>query len=535
MADKKQITPRRPIPSSGYDLLRKNLESGFFEGFPTENFPNPDNRANINRGRITSRKDDNVKDISIGLQDHDEAIMYYFNEVIKPSVIINGDRTPVPVIYGAPERWKGVQKDGVFRDKEGKLQVPLIMFKRDRIEKRRDLGNKLDGNNPQLYYTFQEKFTKRNQYDNFSVLQNRKPQKEFHTIVIPDFIRITYSCIIWCDYVAQMNKLVEMINYTSDSYWGDPERFKFNAKIDSYDNRTEVSQGDNRVVKTNFGLTIQGYLVPDSINKELTKKPQKFFSKSTIIFKNELSVIPTGESLTREEIRAQDVVNPNQPLPEGTGFDVIGETVLDGDVIGGGTSEEVAAGTAGDGGTIGDLTVGADLTSTFLFSPGALNYYVSPGGEITFNDGVTSNTFKVIDNQIYNDVFISFISGENVAAQEGFTRVGNSLGYIKDDSDGKFILGTQAPWKTLALILGGVFQGDSAQFSNIILVGSPPLNNILATEYLNTVTNTFTLTLSLTNPTGIDTSVLEGESVITMNSIFESYLTGTIPTSFTFN
>jgi hypothetical protein len=44
------------------------------------------------------------------------------------------------------------------------------MFKRDSVEKRRDLGNKLDGNNPQLYYTFQEKYTKRNQYDNFSVI-----------------------------------------------------------------------------------------------------------------------------------------------------------------------------------------------------------------------------------------------------------------------------------------------------------------------------------------------------------------------------
>ena len=122
--------------------------------------------------------------------------MYYFNNVIKPSVIINGNRTNVPVIYGAPERWKGVQKDGFYRDKEGKIQVPLIMFKRDSVEKRRDLGNKLDGNNPQLYYTFQEKYTKRNQYDNFSVLQNRQPQKEFHAVVVPDFIKLSYSCII---------------------------------------------------------------------------------------------------------------------------------------------------------------------------------------------------------------------------------------------------------------------------------------------------------------------------------------------------
>ena len=178
--------------------------------------------------------------------------MYYFNEVIRPSVIVNGERTLVPTIYGSPERWKGVQKDGYFRDKNGKLQVPLIMFKRNSVEKRRDLGNKLDANNPQFYYSFQEKYTAKNRYDNFSLLQGRKPQKESYLVVVPDYVRLTYTCTIWTDYVAQMNKLIEMINYSSDSYWGDPERFKFNAKIDTYDNTTEVQQGDNRIVKSKF-------------------------------------------------------------------------------------------------------------------------------------------------------------------------------------------------------------------------------------------------------------------------------------------
>ena len=320
MADNKLINRRRPVPNSGYDRLRDNLTSGFAEDFPVVNFPNPDNRPNINRGRITSRKDDNVKDVSIGLQDHDEAVMYYFNNIIKPSVIINGNRTNVPVIYGAPERWKGVQQDGYYRDKEGKIQVPLIMFKRDNVEKRRDLGNKIDGNNPQLYYVFQEKYTKSNQYDNFSVLQGRTTQKEFHAVVVPDFVLLKYSCIIWCDYVAQMNKLVEMINYTSDSYWGDPERFKFNAKIDSYENQTEIAQGDNRVVKTTFGLTLNGYLVPDSINKKISSKPQKFYSKSTVVFNGELEVEASGAPITREERRAtsQNIVQQQTGVGYGT-------------------------------------------------------------------------------------------------------------------------------------------------------------------------------------------------------------------------
>ena len=330
-----KVNPRRPIPPSGYDKLRQNLQSGFAEGFPVEKFPAPDNRANINRGTITSRKDDTVQDVSIGLEDHDEAVMYYFNEVIKPSVISNGDNINVPVMYGAPERWKSIQKDGYFRDKEGKLQVPLIMFKRNSVEKRRDLGNKLDANNPQLYYVYQEKHNKRNQYDNFSALQNRKPSQQFHAVVIPDFITLDYTCTIWCDYISQMNKLIESINYSSDSYWGDKERFKFNSKIDSFNNQTELQIGDNRIVKTTFNLKLQGYLVPDNINKQLLQKPTKFFSKSSIIFNGELSVQPTGKSLTREEVRKALGTQNIEHLIDGLDNIniVIGDNTIDGTLI----------------------------------------------------------------------------------------------------------------------------------------------------------------------------------------------------------
>ena len=324
----KKIDPRRPVPASGYNRLQQNLQSGFAEGFPVEEFPAPDNRANINRGTITTRKDDTVQDVSIGLEDHDEAIMYYFNKVIKPSVISNGDNINVPVMYGAPERWKSVQQDGYFRDKEGKLQVPLIMFKRNAIEKRRDLGNKMDANNPQLYYTFQERNNKRNQYDNFSALQDRKPSQQFHAVVIPDFITLEYTCTIWCDYVSQMNKLIESINYSSDSYWGDKEKFQFNTKIDQFNNQTEIQIGDNRIVKTTFNLKLQGYLVPNSINKELTQHPSKFFSKSSVIFNGELSISPTGKPLTREEIRKKLGTQNIEHLIDGLGLEDI---IIDGE------------------------------------------------------------------------------------------------------------------------------------------------------------------------------------------------------------
>ena len=53
-----------------------------------------------------SFKGDTVKPFSIGIQDIDGSILYYFNEVIKPTVVQNGNRLNVPVIYGNPERWE---------------------------------------------------------------------------------------------------------------------------------------------------------------------------------------------------------------------------------------------------------------------------------------------------------------------------------------------------------------------------------------------------------------------------------------------
>jgi len=327
----------RPIPQGLNDRLRENLRSKNVEvpasvdpampDFPVEGIvpdSKPPQRKPINRGAITRRDDDKIKDISIGIQDHDEAIAYYFNNVIKPSIIKNDERIAVPLVYGNPERWKSVQRDGYYRDKEGKIQTPLIMFKRDSIEKRRDLGNKMDANNPRLYQTFQVKYSQRNQYDNFSVLQGRIPQKQFHNVIIPDYVRLKYSFIIWTDYVAQNNKIVEAINYASDAYWGDPERFKFMARIDTFANSVEVAQGSNRNVKTSFGLDLQGYIVPDAMSAQLASQPKKHFSKSTISFNT--SVVSTFDKpKTRDEIREATGAQNIQQIGTGIGYQIIGE------------------------------------------------------------------------------------------------------------------------------------------------------------------------------------------------------------------
>ena len=228
-------------------------------------------------------KDDDTRNFTIGLRDIDEAIFYYFENVIRPTVVRNGKQVNVPVLYGSPERWKSVQKDGFYRDRNGKIMTPLIMIKRDLLEKNRQLGNKLDANNPLNFGIFEKKYSKKNIYDRLSVLTNRDEVKEYQGVVIPDFVNITYSCIVFTQYVEQMNKIVESINYASDAYWGDPERFNFRAMIDSYNTTTEISQGEDRTVKTDFTISLLGHIVPDTINAAI-QGSGKFFSKVRVNF-----------------------------------------------------------------------------------------------------------------------------------------------------------------------------------------------------------------------------------------------------------
>lgn len=289
---------RRPTPKSQRELS-EGLQTPYDAKMGNPNdaadnkqFP-PDNQANIpfNRSNQMSFKDDTTKPFTVGLQDIDESIMYYFDNIIKPTVIQNGERIPVPIIYGSPERWKSVQKDTYLRDKKGALMMPIIVFKRNNLEKNRTLANKLDANMPNLYTSWQKSYNVKNMYSNFGVLNNRIPTKQYTANVVPDYVTLTYSCIIQTYYVEQLNKIIEAINYASDSYWGNPDRFKFKALIDSFATVTELQQSQERLVKGTFSLKMHGYIIPESIQKDLNSV-KKYNAKSKIIFSMETDSMP---------------------------------------------------------------------------------------------------------------------------------------------------------------------------------------------------------------------------------------------------
>ena len=290
---------RKPIPKS---QRKQSIESQDpfpgMEGRGAQQNPNSaDSRynspanyqstgINFNRSEQMSSKGDTTKEFSVGVKDIDEAVFYYFNNEIKPFVYQNGNRIEVPIIYGSPERWKSFQRDGYYRDKKGAIMLPIIVIKRDTITKDRTVANKLDANMPNLYGVFSKQFSSKNFYSNFGTLNNRRPVDTFHVVAQPDYVTLEYSCLIQTYYMEQLNKIVVSCEYASDAYWGNPERYMFRSFIDSFNTATELTVNKDRLVTGTFNIRLRGYLIPDTIQKDLNST-KKYNSKAKVTITTE--------------------------------------------------------------------------------------------------------------------------------------------------------------------------------------------------------------------------------------------------------
>jgi len=273
---------KKPTPKTQKDISNSLVDPYIkSKGNPNNTTENQNNRA-----LQLSEKNEKGKPLTVSLQDHDEAILHYFNEVLKPQVVQNGEKIQVPIMISSPEKWKSYQKDGYLRDVKGAIMAPLILFKRDSIAKNKALTNKLDANSPANYMVTAKSYTSRNAYSNFEALNNRKPEKEYYAIVVPDYLTISYTFILYTYYMEHQNSIVEAIQYASDTYWGDPEKFKFRASIEQFGFQTELTADSERVVRSTFTVKLNGYLVPNTRQKDLNSI-KKFSTSSKISFGTE--------------------------------------------------------------------------------------------------------------------------------------------------------------------------------------------------------------------------------------------------------
>ena len=371
-----------------------------------------------NRGDTRTRKNDRVGDIKIGLYDIDDAIKYYFDEVIRPRVTDFDEDVQVPVLYGSPERWVSAQRGQYYRDQKGKIMVPLIMYRRTSVGKDTTMNfSKIDANNPKLFYTFEKKYSPQNRYDNFSALQGVVPIRERYSVVVPDYVTINYEGVIWTDYIEQMNDLIEAINYSQGSYWGDPERFKFRTSIAEFSDATEVPTDGDRIVKTTFNMELHGYVIPDSLNKELA------MSNPNTQLENTVGQILFDEG---DDISSEEILSGTETTTGGSSANFVTSTP--------GTQVEE---------TLDMALVFQYLDKRFSKLASSTDMTINTATFLTASLAVTPGGFDL--NQTNNNDFLVFVNGAYVSpglysvAEEGgntiFTFTTSSLGYDLESDD----------------------------------------------------------------------------------------------------
>ena len=214
----------------------------------------------------------------VKLIDVDTTIAEYMTNFIIPDVEEHEKKIKVPLIYGNAERWANARKQGYLRDQRGRIQIPLVMFKRNSIERDASLQHFKEAGILPAY----QQYSAKNKYERFSLQNNVKPVMELYNIRIPDYVTLTYEVMIWTSFTEHMNKIVEAFQYATDRYWGNEDKYKFRVRIDSFDNQQEVGEGSERVIRTTFTMQVNAYLLPETFNEVPTIKKER--SKKRVVF-----------------------------------------------------------------------------------------------------------------------------------------------------------------------------------------------------------------------------------------------------------
>lgn len=242
-----------------------------------------------NRGYETKVNEGTSAPVSVGLETIDTAILTYLQKKIKPVVTQSGKQIQVPVIYGNPERWKSAQIDGSIRDKNGMIQLPIMMIRRTGM-KENAINNPT---NKYQNYLFKTGWNSRNVYDRFAVVNKITPSERYQVTLIPDYYDISYEGLVWTEFIAQMNGVIENISFESNEYWGEDNNFKFKAKIGSFEQLTDLPASDARLVRSKFSLDIKAYILPKSAldaNGNRTMTTKLAYSPKKVVFDEEFIV-----------------------------------------------------------------------------------------------------------------------------------------------------------------------------------------------------------------------------------------------------
>lgn len=297
-----------------------------WKGNPSNPVPNPvqedvnrsEGRVGANRAFNVSRETDKLKNFTVTIKDIDNTVFEHLQKM-QLSVVDSGNNIKVPFFYASPEKWKSVRNDGFLRDNNGKIILPALVFYRSSSE----VDTAMQTFNKYLRYAVIKQYSQKNQYTRFSALLGKNvPINEIYNVVMPDHMNFNYKFIIWTEYIEQMNSLVEKINFETNDYWGSSTGFRFRTQVSSYQHATEIENGKDRLVKTEFDLILKGYLLPELFAPGLDgfkSTTEKILTPKKIIMGMEVVATdwqPTDDSKTSDRWRSQvyhNIVRGTEP------------------------------------------------------------------------------------------------------------------------------------------------------------------------------------------------------------------------------
>jgi len=303
--------PNNPVPNIG------NVKGDLSQEIAQQSSNLSEKKTVVNRAYQTRRDTDNQKDNTVSILDIDTAIMKQL-EKFQMTVTDEGNQIKVPFYFASPEKWKSIQKDGVIRDYNGKMILPAVVLERTSSEK----DEQMMMFNRYINYPVMRQHSEKNRYTKFSILIGQNaPVNEVYDIIMPKHMVFTYHFILWTEYIEQMNSLVEKFSFNTDDYWGDLRGLRFRTKIQSISHAVELQVDTDRLVKSEFDLIVNGYILPDVMDKLAGKQmtAQKFFTPKKLIIGQETvmtdfnPVAPLPENT--EKWRSQDYPNLQKDVP----------------------------------------------------------------------------------------------------------------------------------------------------------------------------------------------------------------------------
>jgi hypothetical protein len=233
-----------------------------------------------------------------------------------------------------------------------------------------------------------------------------------------------------------MNKLVERINYTNGSYWGEPGKMRFRSKIESFSDASEMDTQGERLVKTNFTVEMMGYIIPEEFNRYTTTR--KYLTPKKVIIN--MDTERPAEEFVKSEVGGgvsintptQDVysISVSKPLTFTAGTGV----TLSSDGVGFDGSQPVTQNISigQDVSTTSNVTFNQVSTNTLVFgNPTTYSYTGISGsvnitGSLTTSGNVTVNgDMTVLGTLTAQEIKTTYVSS-SIIFESGSTRFGDT-------------------------------------------------------------------------------------------------------------